>query len=428
MHSGAGRGGMAERRRTGALATLTLAALLLHAGLLGGLEGLVADETAAKTVPSALTVRMLMPPEPMVPVAPTALAAPAPLVAAALPVPPPAPDSVPVPALTPEPKRPVVVAMSAARPAAVLMSPSTAAPPVALQASQPDPVPASAMPEPDPAAASSRAAALADMSAEAPPPPAVQAPPAAEARASVDAQSALARLPESLAAPSPPSAADRELPVYRTLIPPPIQLRYQLRRGALQGTGDFQWLPEGGRYEARLEGRVAGITVLTQHSQGGFDEAGVAPLRFTDRRGIGALQAANFQREVGKISFSGPSVEYPLLIGSQDRLSWMVQLAAVVAAEPQRLQDGGKVVIHVVGARGDSRLWVFRFAAHEGVRTGGGIIQAARFVREGVDPYDTRVEVWLDPQRHHLPARAVLRSGPDDDGLELIVQEPVAVP
>jgi hypothetical protein len=48
---------------------------------------------------------------------------------------------------------------------------------------------------------------------------------------------------------------------------------------------------------------------------------------------------ASFQRELGKITYSGPTWN-TLLIGSQDRLSWMIQLAAVVAAEPQRLQEG----------------------------------------------------------------------------------------
>ena len=231
--------------------------------------------------------------------------------------------------------------------------------------------------------------------------------------------------------PQPPgvsNAVDRELPVYRTVIPPPLTLRYQMRRGAFEGTGELQWRPHGDRYEARLQGQMAGVIVLTQTSEGGFDEAGVAPLRFTDQRLRGAVRAANFQREAGKISFSGPTVEYPLLMGSQDRLSWMIQLAAVVAAEPQRLQDGGKVVIHVAGARGDSRLWVFRFAGLEAIAAGAGTVRAAHFVREGSDVYDTRVDVWLDPQRHHLPARAVLRSGPDDEGLELLVQDAVAVP
>jgi hypothetical protein len=224
------------------------------------------------------------------------------------------------------------------------------------------------------------------------------------------------------------SASDRELPVYRTQIPPAMTVRYSMRRGHLRGTGELRWLPDGERYEARLEGRLAGITVLTQVSQGGFDEAGVAPLRFTDQRATGNVRAANFQREVGKITYSGPSVEHALLIGSQDRLSWMIQLAAVVAAEPMRLQQGGKVVIHVVGARGDSRLWVFRSAGPETIAIGTDSIPTVRFVREAAEAYDTRVDVWLDPRRHHLPARALLRSGPDDEGLELLVQEALPVP
>ncbi len=358
------------------LATLALVALLLHAGLLGGLEWPGQGEAAPGPAQGALTVRMLAPAPP-----PPVVRAPSVSAEAAAP---------------PTPKERAVL-----RP-----RPATGpAPRVELPLPAVEPAP----PEPGPAEVPATADAP---SAQAPPPAADEpVPPAAV-----------------LQAPSPPAASDRELPVYRTRIPPPISLRYLLRRGVLQGTGELQWLPQGERYDASLEGRLAGIVVLTQVSQGGFDEAGVAPLRFTDRRATGALQAANFQREAGKISFSGPGVQYPLLMGSQDRLSWMIQLAAVVAAEPQRLQEGGKVVIHVVGARGDSRVWVFRFAGLESISAGVGTIQAARFAREATDPYDTRVDVWLDPLRHHLPARVVLRSGPDDEGLELTVQEPVAVP
>jgi hypothetical protein len=99
----------------------------------------------------------------------------------------------------------------------------------------------------------------------------------------------------------------------------------------------------------------------------------------------------------------------------------MIQLAAVLEAEPPRLQDKGKVVIHVVGARGDAKLWVFRFVELAAIETGVGVVQTAKFVREATDLYDTRVEVWLDPQRHHLPARVLLRSGLDDEGLELLL-------
>jgi hypothetical protein len=386
MFGGTGRRSAAERRRGVALAGLALAALLLHAVLLGGLDGPGSGEPAVGVRPSVLTVRMVEPAPPTLPPPASAM--------------PPLRDPTASPVAEGAPRLTVArqTGAQARPPPAVLRAP------VVRPAAEPAP------PAPGPSAA-----------------PAEAEPPVQQAGPLPAEQIPTASFETPLPA-GPPSASDRELPVYRTLVPPPTQLRYRLRRGALQGTADFQWLPQGERYEARLEGRLAGLPVLTQLSQGGFDEAGVAPLRFTDRRATGSLQAANFQREAGKISFSGPGVEYPLLIGSQDRLSWMVQLAAVVAAEPQRLQDGGKVVIHVVGARGDSRVWVFRYAGQAGVRTGVGIVQSAHFVRDTAEPYDTRVDVWLDPQRHHLPARAVLRSGPDDEGLELLLQESVPVP
>jgi hypothetical protein len=38
------------------------------------------------------------------------------------------------------------------------------------------------------------------------------------------------------------------------------------------------------------------------------------------------------------------------------------------------------------------------------------------------------VEVWLDPARFYLPARAVLRAGPDDEGLELLLRRATGQP
>lgn len=367
------------RRRNVALAGLAGVALLLHASLLGVLPWPAAGRLSQPAALAAMHVRVLEPEPERVATA------------------------APVERVAPQPK-PSVKATAPRRPPS-RPKPEIAASTVVQPEPQPDPVP-----EPTAVLAGSTDPAL----------------PAAMSSAM---SSDLAPRPAEQPLPHQTSAtSDQELPVYRTLIPPALTLSYQLRRGALQGSGELRWRPQGERYEAHLEGRLAGLTVLTQTSQGGFDEAGVAPMRFTDLRLRGATQAANFQRQAGKITFSGPSIEYPLLIGSQDRLSWMIQLAAVVSAEPQRLQDGGKVVIHVVGARADSSLWVFRFAGHEPVATGAGAVQAAKFVRDAQGVHDTRVEVWLDPRRHHLPARATWRSGPDDQGLELLLQDSVGTP
>ena len=387
----------------------------MHTALLGSLPWLVrpAGDSAASRSP--VQVRLLEPP----PLA-RAAAAEAPI---ALPPPSVPPAEVPV-AATAKPSRRMVGSPTEAK--ADLQAevagrlPAAVDRPADASAATPPPEPA-VLPQTPPQAAEAAASTPIELSDRAP----TEAAPVLPPTPPVGAATALVEPDTS----PPPVAADfdREVPVYRTLIPPPVTLRYQIRRGALSGSGEFQWAPAGDRYEARLDASVAGIKVISQRSLGGFDEAGVAPLRFTDQRVTGAVHAANFQRDLGKITFSGPSVEHPLLMGSQDRLSWMVQLGAVVSAEPRRLQPGGKVVIYVVGARGDARLWIFKFAAQDTVLSGAGaVIPAARFVRETADPYDTRVEVWLDPRRHHLPARALMRSGPEADVLELLVQDAAA--
>jgi hypothetical protein len=219
------------------------------------------------------------------------------------------------------------------------------------------------------------------------------------------------------------AAGDEAMPHYRTRLPPAFTLRYEMHRGILRGTGDLSWRPQGDGYELRFDGRVAGLAVLTQISTGGFDAAGVAPVRFTDQRLRRGITAANFQRAAGKITFSGPATEFVLREGAQDRLSWMVQLAAIVAAEPQLSTPGAKVVMYVVGSHGDADVWAFRCVGPEAVETGAGTVDATKFVREPREPYDTTVQVWLDSHRHDLPVRATQKSGPGDEGFDLRLQE-----
>ncbi len=263
-----------------------------------------------------------------------------------------------------------------------------------------------------------RAVAHVPAPAPAPPPAAMLIPAVAEAPAAAMPVTVLA-----IAAPVAEAAAGSDtIPHYRTQMPPALTLHYVMQRGALSGRGELSWRPERERYELKLVGSVAGLTVLTQISSGGFDAAGVAPLRFTDQRLRRGTKAANFQREAGKITFSGPSTEFPLRAGAQDRLSWMVQLGAIVAAEPKLRGVGAKVVIYVVGANGAAGVWTFDCTVIESVTTGAGAVNALKFVREPREPYDTQVQVWIDPAQHYLPVRATQKSGSNDEGFELRLQ------
>jgi hypothetical protein len=221
---------------------------------------------------------------------------------------------------------------------------------------------------------------------------------------------------------SPASEAEGAAPLYATRLPPPMTLRYELRRGRLNGGGELAWRPDGGRYRLSLQGSVIGLNVLTQVSEGALDEHGLAPVRFTDQRARRPMVAANFEREAGRIRFSGPSHEVPWQAGVQDRLSWMVQLAAVAEAEPARLTAGGHIVLQVVGARGDATTWTFLSLGEETLNLFSEPFHTVRLLRTPRHPYDTRVEVWLDPARHHLPIHATMGSG-EDDRIELRLRE-----
>jgi hypothetical protein len=252
-------------------------------------------------------------------------------------------------------------------------------------------------------------------------PAAVPLPPQPGARRDPDRQAAtpvqmpspqpVTALPADPAAPTPEPAGNTELPVYPTRLPPPLQWTYTVQRAGGGGTAVLRWQPEGERYQARLEASVAGAPAFDWSSAGLIDGAGVAPVRFVDRRRGRGAQAANFQRETGRITYSGPPVEQPLPPGAQDRLSWWLQLAGIVAAEPARWQAGRRIEVFVSGARGDAEVWTFTVIGTEPVASPDTSIPWLKLLREPSRPYDTRAEVWLDPARHHMPARLRLTNG-----------------
>jgi hypothetical protein len=232
-----------------------------------------------------------------------------------------------------------------------------------------------------------------------------------------------ADVPRAAAQPAPAASAPaHDVPVYRTRMPPPLTVSYRLRRGNMSGSGSLQWQPAGDRYRTKLEGSVLGFRVLTWASEGAIDANGIAPVRFTDDRRGKSQQVANFQRAAGRITYGSRPDQYPLVPGAQDRLTWMVQIAAVALADPHRLDPNARVSFFVSGARGDGDVWSFQVLGPQAVTTPAGTVQAVKLLREPRKPNDTKVEVWLDPARHYLPARARMTSG-DNDVFELLLEE-----
>lgn len=212
---------------------------------------------------------------------------------------------------------------------------------------------------------------------------------------------------------------DVELPVYTTRLPPPVTLQYAVLRGERSGIqAELRWQPEGGRYTLSL-----GIAATGSASVGDTGGDGLLPERQVETRRGRERRAVNFQRDSSRITFSGPQFELPLPRGAQDRLSWLIQLAAVMAANPAFETSGQRVSLFVVGPRGDAAVWAFISQGVEAVELPTGtLVTAVHLRREVSRPQDTRAEVWLDPARHHLPVRLRLQYREDGESTELLLQ------
>jgi hypothetical protein len=220
-------------------------------------------------------------------------------------------------------------------------------------------------------------------------------------------------------------AAMPPAPVYATRLPGPAELAYDLRYGVFSGRGQLSWQPPvDGRYRLRLSGTALGIHLLTWSSEGGVDRAGLAPLRFSEQRLRRAEQIAQFERGAGRIVFPGrPGKETALLPGTQDRVSWLVQLPSILRAETALQQAGARIALIVAGARGDVDRWVFVVRGAVPVeRSDGGSLTALHLVREPQGPRDLVGEAWLDPAREFMPARVRLARADGDESLEFLLR------
>lgn len=301
--------------------------------------------------------------------------------------------------------------------------------PRAVGPAVPPPTPAAVAPRvqadavpPPPAGASAPLTSETPVPAVIDPAPDVVAPPA-ELVTEAAGEPPTSERPPPVSAAAPTATGGDGPPVYATQLPPAAHLSYELRRGLLSGQGEMIWRPGADGYELQIEGIAFGMPLLGWVSRGGFDAAGLAPLRFVDRRRGRDVRAANFQRDKGLITWSAVAAEAALAAGAQDRLSWMVQLAGVMAADPARHEPGAQVVMQVAGARGDVDLWTFTVLRRESVDVVGTRVPDTLLLRrEPRKPFDTQVEVWLDPARHHLPARLKLSIAGGGDSLEFLLK------
>jgi hypothetical protein len=197
--------------------------------------------------------------------------------------------------------------------------------------------------------------------------------------------------------------------------PPSTRLHYRMKKGALSGSGQIDWLRDGSTYRMRLEARVPVFgQIFLETSEGRLDASGLAPLRHTERRLQRSERAVSFVRDQGppRILFSAREGDEPLRPGAQDRLSWIAQLATRMASPPAGdWRPGSSLAMDVASTGGDVQRWVFTIEGREA----SGLW---RLRREPDSPRDTRAEVWIDARQQHWPVRIQLTE-PSGEPLEL---------
>jgi hypothetical protein len=228
----------------------------------------------------------------------------------------------------------------------------------------------------------------------------------------------------TVGAPASVPQAPVDVPVHATRLPPATTLEYDLARGVVSGRGRIDWQPAGERYTLTMEGRAMGVQLISWTSRGALGSNGLAPVSFIDKRFGRDPMVATFQREAGRITYTGPKGPRPeraWVPGVQDRLSWLVQLPAILAAQPSLRQPGQRIDLYVTGARANAHVWTFVVRGLDTVRLADGVArQTLHLQRAAREPGEGPDDAWLDPARGFLPVRAHL--GGDGEPLELLLR------
>jgi hypothetical protein len=220
------------------------------------------------------------------------------------------------------------------------------------------------------------------------------------------------------APPAAPKAAEAPATARAVLVPPSARFHYdvalQAKGFALKGQAELEWRHDGRQYEAKLEVSNPFLTKRIQRSTGRITEDGLAPGYFLDKSKN--EQAAHFDREKGRVIFSNNRPPAPLEAGLQDRLSVLMQLAAMVGAQPARFRTGVEIAIPTASTR-EAEDWIFAVEGEEDLQLPGGAVRALKLHRKPRKEFDQRLELWLAPRMDYAPVRVRL-TNPNGDTVD----------
>jgi hypothetical protein len=229
--------------------------------------------------------------------------------------------------------------------------------------------------------------------------PAVQSPP--------DAAAAAAGPADKQAAPPPELQTTRR---YKVNLPPSAAFELEMKRtdakGQWSGEARMSWHSDGSKYKVAMDACIrllVCVNLLELGSEGEIDDAGIAPVKFTEKRRSRAQTATHFVRSDGRITFSASERSYPLLAGAQDKATIPFQLGGIGRADVN--QFGSDIDI-LVGDEKDASIYRFQLVGEEELETKLGRIVAWHLARPPKPgSYSARLDIWLAPGMNWFPVQ-----------------------
>lgn len=234
-----------------------------------------------------------------------------------------------------------------------------------------------------------------------------------------------ASLPEPASTPAPPGAQDVQAhgsPAPEPAIPPPAavaapglpasgtwvyDVAARTRGLTFNARAQLTLAQSDGRYQAQFEVRAMLAGSRTQRSEGSVTPAGLVPHTFTDRaRRERVLQ---FDWEAQRVTEGGAG--HPLLPGTQDRLSVMLQLGQALHAHAPAV--GGTLELPVASA-GGVEVWRFAVLGLQRLDLPQGSEEAWHLKRQ-VSATDQGIELWYAVADPRVPVRIRLLQGNGDE-------------
>ncbi|WP_332879340.1 DUF3108 domain-containing protein [Massilia sp. S19_KUP03_FR1] len=203
-----------------------------------------------------------------------------------------------------------------------------------------------------------------------------------------------------------------KLPVYKMAPPPSADLVLNVDRVDADGTrwsgeAAIGWRRAAERYRVKVE---IGISVLVTRvnlvvltSEGALGEAGLVPVKMTEKRRGRSETATHFNAADQKITFSASQASFALLAGAQDKASIPLQLAAIGRGDPSQLT--GEIAVQVAEDK-DASVYRFVVVGQEEIETRMGRMQTVHLSRPPVaGAYSSRLDIWLAPGHDWYPVR-----------------------